>query len=69
MQPAKNWARACQQSTESHPQNEHRMHEEDGSREGTIEIRSKKDCMHIWNLQQRGPTIGLTHIHSALAPE
>ena len=47
MQPAKNRARACQQSTENHPQNEQRMEEEDRSRECRIEIRSKNSCMHL----------------------
>ena len=47
MQPAENRARARQQSTENHPQNEQRMQEEDGGRECRIEIRSKNGCMHL----------------------
>ena len=38
MQPAKNRARACQQSTENDPQNEQRMQEENRNREREIEI-------------------------------
>lgn len=41
MQPAKNRARACQQSTEDHPQNEQRMQEEDGNNEYRIQTRGK----------------------------
>jgi hypothetical protein len=42
MQPAKNRAGACQQSTENHPQNEKRMEEENGDRECRIETKSNK---------------------------
>ncbi len=47
MQPAKNLARACQQSTENHPQNEQRMQEQDASRECRIKVRSNNGCMHL----------------------
>ena len=42
MQPAKERARARQQSTENHPQNEQRMQEEDGGRECRIESGGNK---------------------------
>jgi hypothetical protein len=57
---------ARQQTTENHPQNEQRMQEKDGSREYRIEVIRNEGCMHIWNLQERGLTIDLTPIHSAL---
>jgi hypothetical protein len=47
MQPPKNLARARQQCTEDYPQNEQRMQEQNGNREGRIEIRSQNDCMHL----------------------
>ena len=53
MQPAKNRARACQQRTEDHPQNEQRMQEEDGNSECRIETRSKNRCMHLWNFHRQ----------------
>ena len=42
VKPSKNRARARQQSTENHPQNEQRMQEEDGGRECGVEIRGNK---------------------------
>ena len=42
------------------------MQEKDGSRECRIEVIRNEGCMHIWNLQERGLTIDLTHIHSDL---
>ena len=65
MQPAKSRARACQQSTEDHPQNEQRMQEEDGNSECKIQPRGTNGCRHLWNLQQRRLTIGLIHIPCA----
>src|ERR1039458_5817342 len=69
MQPAKNRARARQQSSEDHPQDEQRMQEEDGNREYRIEIQSKSSHMHPEDLQQRRLPIRLIEIPRFRDPE